>query len=1165
MQKKLGLQITPTSVSWALVQTGDNGHKKLVRSGIRQFKDATEHTQQGEKPSAQERTRRKGMRRLHRRHRNRKADLLKVLVRERMCPAVPEADIRYWRLKKVFPDNADLREWLNVNAAEGKNPYNDRHECLHRRLDLSEESDRFILGRALYHLSQRRGYISNSKTDRNDDESNKKESAIRRLTEEMQQSGFRFLGDYFFAIIGKKRIRSRELSRKEHILAEFEEICSVQQLDEALVNELRSCIFRSAPVKSQKWTVGHCVYEKDKPRIKTSHPLFEEFRLLQTIANFKIQTPDDERLRPLTDDEKDRILPLFFRKSKPNFDFAEVASALSGVKAPKNPTGKQLGDCIFNYHLDQSIPGCPVTAAIISALDDADYRNWKSRAAAQYVRAKQSDEDAVNDIWHTLEFYDDTDMEVRWFMDNLGLTEKAATSLAKTRLPDTYATLSAKAIRRIIPFLRQGTTLYKAVYLANLDRCVPQCSEAMLQTVRENVSILIDDFHEDRNRKKENLQDNIRDYLLSIPDSKPDNLWIPNEMENFVPVFNERTGRLELPSPVSPALKNPLVIRCIAQAGQVINQLLRDGIIDNKTEISFCLNEGINSRNMRKAITDFQKNNRKKRDEIIKALDENGIAVSEANILRYRLWDEQKHLDILSGQQISLSDAFDGGKAMLENIVPLAMGGNNSPENLLLVTKDTYDRKHGNLCTQVFNREDILDTVKLIGWDDTVRTLERHIFSNTKTAKSATMKESKDRAIAQRNLNELTLAYWKSKTARLTADKPYNDCEKMLSGRYGSIGKFLKKYLAAIFKDIYTCGPDGIREFRRMWGIPSKDGSGYGEALLDAITAACIDGKQYTAFCQYMADMDARKAYGRPLEPMPLPWSTFTEDANDAVSAVLSSSYSENNIRKNSKFKMRDSRGKIICNKDGEPIYKTGSGARESLHNDTYLGMINNHGEMAYVTRVPAESITEKNVGAIVDPELRDKFIGLLDTYGSVQKAIEEGAMITSPDGFPIRHVRKFNRAQNSIILKKHPERSRFDYKRNIYVTNEENDTMIIEGDSFTMVNNLDAARQSATYDGSGKILKKKTLVLFYDKDKSELRDLSRTELSKRLYKIESLGYQLIFRHHLDIRSECDKGCWLPDGTAPACFKKTYNKINFAVEGQDFIINRVGEIKFLFR
>ena len=47
------------------------------------------------------------------------------------------------------------------------------------------------------------------------------------------------------------------------------------------------------------------------------------------LNNIKVKTPYEEDMRPLNGEEIIKILPLFFRKSKKQFPFEDIAKALS--------------------------------------------------------------------------------------------------------------------------------------------------------------------------------------------------------------------------------------------------------------------------------------------------------------------------------------------------------------------------------------------------------------------------------------------------------------------------------------------------------------------------------------------------------------------------------------------------------------------------------------------------------------------------------------------------------------------------------------------------------------------------------------------------------------------------------------------------------------------
>lgn len=180
-------------------------------------------------------------------------------------------------------------------------------------------------------------WLLSNRKDQSGDDTGKVKESISNLTQEMHDDGYEYLGDYFYSLYNKgEKIRNHYTARNEHYLAEFKAICEKQKLDKNLgpeiVRQIEKAIFDQRPLKSQKGQVGKCVFEKNKTKCPSSHPMYEEFRMLSFINNIKIQTPNDSALRPLSAEERELIMPLFFRKSKKQFDFEDIAKKLAPKK-----------------------------------------------------------------------------------------------------------------------------------------------------------------------------------------------------------------------------------------------------------------------------------------------------------------------------------------------------------------------------------------------------------------------------------------------------------------------------------------------------------------------------------------------------------------------------------------------------------------------------------------------------------------------------------------------------------------------------------------------------------------------------------------------------------------------------------------------------------------
>ena len=181
MTKILGLDLGTASIGWALVERNDTGYA-LLDQGVDIFQEGVAREKNSEKPAVQDRTAVRALRRHYARRRLRKIDLLRVLVRHDLCPALTDEQLKDWKQKKIYPLTDEFIRWQRTDDRTDKNPYRDRYKALTETLDLDTQRDRYTLGRALYHLAQRRGFLSNRKDAGDESESGKVRQSIEANT-----------------------------------------------------------------------------------------------------------------------------------------------------------------------------------------------------------------------------------------------------------------------------------------------------------------------------------------------------------------------------------------------------------------------------------------------------------------------------------------------------------------------------------------------------------------------------------------------------------------------------------------------------------------------------------------------------------------------------------------------------------------------------------------------------------------------------------------------------------------------------------------------------------------------------------------------------------------------------------------------------------------------
>lgn len=1206
MTKILGIDTGTNSHGWAIVEKqADEYH--LLDKGVDIFQEGVLKTEKGKEYSkAAERTAHKAARVRNYRIKLRKIRLLRILSDAHLCPPLSKVELSAWRLKKEYPKNELFMQWQSTDDESEKTPYAYRHKCLHESLDFSSITDRHILSRAFYHMIQRRGFLSNRK-DQSADDTGKVKESISNLTQEMHDAGYEYLGDYFYSLYNKgEKIRNHYTARNEHYLAEFKAICEKQDLDKNLgpevVRQIEKAIFDQRPLKSQKGQVGKCVFEKNKTRCASSHPMYEEFRMLSFINNIKIQTPNDDVLRPLSSEERALIMPLFFRKSKKLFDFEDIAKKL----APKKQYGfyKKSSDVempyLFNYPMDTSVSGCPVTTALKDIFGD----NWIDSLCETYTLAEgKSRLNVVNDIWHVLFFYTDDTKLAEFAKNRLQLNDEEARKFCKISLPGDYASLSLKAICKILPYLRRGLIYSHAVFLGNLCEVMPQYEWDIEEMRNAAIEHIIHEMNQIDSKDESTLEKRIKEYLKNqyhVSDDKLKKLYHPSKMDKYPRVLRTNDhGVYQLGSPRIDCVRNPMAMRSIFRLRKLVNRLLEEGKIDLDTEVHIEFARELNDANKRRAIAKFAKDNQKKNDEARKKIiDRMGedYDVKDDDIKKYILWEEQGHICLYTGRQIAISDFIGNSQNFdIEHTIPRSADGDSTRMNLTLCdSRFNREIKKTKLPSELPNHDEIM--ARINDWREKYESLDRQIRKLRGKSKGATTKKLKDDIIYNRHLLELQRDYWRGKYLRFTMESVPEGYSRRQGTDIGVISKYARLYLKSLFKHVYTVNGIATSDFRKIWGIQKvyskKERVNHVHHCIDAIVIACIGLDEYNKLGAYYHDEENHKWYGMSKAYFKKPWSTFVEDLKNVQDEILVYHYTPDNMPK-------QGRRKILLDVEVDGIKKKkkvlckGDAARGLLHSDTYYGAIENDGVVKYVKRINLASMKVTDVKNIVDDAVRGIVEAAIREKG-FKEAMAGTIWMNEEKQIPIKKVRCYTSIKNPISFDKKKQRDLSDkeYKRNYYVTTKGNYIVALYVGStktgkrktfYEFVNMMEAAGYYKTSNDKSVvghnivplekddcqlafILKKGTMVIFYKETKDEVWDYSQKETVRNLYyvsMIESDG-RVTFKYHQEARRDEE----LPRNASDASDIKPKIRVGLAsakilVQGYDFEINELGEIKRL--
>lgn len=925
MSRILGLDLGTNSIGWALI---DDKLDKILGIGSRIFPMGVENLGDGDNEMSKNasRTGARGIRRQLFRRRLRKKILLKALSENQMCP-MTSSDFEDWKRTKQFPSEK-LLAWFMLN------PYQLRKKALTEKLALEE------IGRILYHLIQRRGFLSNSRKGGTEDgaifKGNAKEGKIG-IDETLESMEGKTLGSYLYDIFpkenepfksGLERIRNRYTTRKMYV-EEFESIWNKQaQFHTELNKQLKQSLggrkqdgykedgilFHQRPLRSQKHLVGNCSFEPSKTKCPISAIQVELFRIYQWVNTVEYNG------RKISQEEKEKLIEQLLSSEKIEF------------KKLRKVIGKESAEFKFNYKNDDKIVGTHT----ISNLSNKIFfgKKWFD------FNAKQQE-----DIWHVLYFFDSKSNLKEYALQNWGFNEKQAEAISKFNVKDGYSSLSRKAISNILPFLKQGYTYDVSVVMGGVRNAFGDKWQNNFEENNQKQLELIDNIEGIiRSKIAGGFIDTIKELLLrdfGFNDKQFKKLYHHSATidvkELLLKLPTGKVADKEIQS-----IKNPIVITALFELRKLVNELIKDyGPLDEiKVEMARDLKI---SKSQRNKIRRDQKRLERENDRV-KLEVEKYARVTHDNILKFKLWEESKQTCPYTGNTIPINKLFTG-EIQIEHIHPWSRSLNDSFNNKALCWADE-NRNKGNKTPFEFYGSDE-------GKWSAIKERALKLFSDTKEYPNAYQKFK--RFVQQKFDDDFT-------------SRQLNDT------RY--ISKEAKNYLMQICDKVAVSPGQMTSNLRRKWGLNSvlneenaKTREDHRHHAIDALVMAC--GKN-----SYLQELSRWNRYNKnyDLQDFPMPWETFRFDAEKAIEKILVSHKRIKNVVTTRTHKTE---------KNGVIHKNLGIAARGQLHKETVFGKRTFSGEEAFHVRKNIDSLTtEKQIEKVVDITIRNLILKRINTLG---------------------------------------------------------------------------------------------------------------------------------------------------------------------------------------
>lgn len=648
MKYRVGLDVGTNSLGVAVVELEQTAEGlkpiRIEKLGVRIFSDA--RNPKDGSSNAEARRGPRGMRRNRDRRLMRKRKLMDELV-----------DFG------LMPKDLDARK-----ALEAHDPWMLRARALDGALDLH------LIGRALFHLNQRRGFKSNRKTDKTD-ESGKVYDAIARTKESMFELGARTLGELF----GRPRIETerrnkalpygerkplplaRVRSRGEGakmaydyyptralIIDEFNEIWEAQakhhpEMTDKAREVLAHRIEYQRPLKSQP--VGKCTLIETEPRAPKALPSTQRTRILQEVNNLTVGKTGQTK-RPLDDEQRQSLYTYLMvpssKTARRTFDQIRKRLALQ-------PSDR--------FNLESAKRNFLVGDETAAALKDSWGERW-------YKIELPEQDNILTKLLET----ESPDTILKFLTEQHGFDTKTAQTIANLSFKDAHGHLSLAALTRLMPHLEAGLTYDKAVLAAGF---------------RSHSLIGDGVIHEDYLPYYGEVLSGHVAFAKPAPETGPDT-------RNA----EEKAGKIA----------NPTVHVALNEIGKVLNDIIKMYGGPPEQIIMEMARDLPLSAKGKSDLERQQKQNQDKNEANRLTLSKHGAADSYDNRLRLRLFNELPPLAkkcIYSGLDLSLSNLFTD-QIEVDHILPYRRTLDDGFGNKTLSSRESNRDKSGRSPFEAF-------------------------------------------------------------------------------------------------------------------------------------------------------------------------------------------------------------------------------------------------------------------------------------------------------------------------------------------------------------------------------------------------------------------------------------------------------------------------------
>jgi CRISPR-associated endonuclease Csn1 len=490
------------------------------------------------------------------------------------------------------------------------------------------------------------------------------------------------VGQYLYNLIKKDpniRLKSQVFYRQDY-LDEFEKIWDVQsKFHKELTNDLKKevrdiIIFYQRRLKSQKGLINVCELEgreielsDEEGKIKKkrigpkvvpkSSPLFQEYKIWQILNNIEIRNIKTKEIFVFNDDTKQDL----FKELNSRGKLSNVQLLKIVVDKPRE-WELNYKDGIEGNETNSSLYSAYKSIAELSGHDVVNYSKMSADEIKSMLRnvfdtigvnsavldfnseldGKEYENQKSYQLWHLLYSFEGDNSKTghdklyQHLKDRFGFEKEYAQALVGVSFKEDYGSLSSKAIKRMMPYLKEGKKYSEAAKLAGYN-------------------------HSHSLTKEENQKRDLKETLELLPKN---------------------------------SLRNPIVEKILNQMVNVVNTIIKEYGKPDEIRIELA-RELKKSAKERAEMTSHINSATKINDGIKNKLKEfypfnTGVRITKNDIIKYKLYNElatNGYKTIYTNTYVDIASLFTK-EFDIEHIIPKAVLFDDSFSNKTISKRD---------------------------------------------------------------------------------------------------------------------------------------------------------------------------------------------------------------------------------------------------------------------------------------------------------------------------------------------------------------------------------------------------------------------------------------------------------------------------------------------